>query len=69
MRTITGNVDPVFAGKQAILFVYKIDEAADYTNEAVAQTTIGENGEYFNEGGLHCLLQKNGCSMPLSKMD
>lgn len=49
MRTITGNVDPVFAGKQAILFVYKIDEAADYTNEAVAQTTIGENGEYSFE--------------------
>lgn len=49
MRTITGNVDPVFAGKQAILFVYKIDEAADYTNEAVAQTTIGENGDYSFE--------------------
>ena len=49
MRTITGNVDPVFAGKQAILFVYKIDEAADYTNEAVAQTIIGENGEYSFE--------------------
>ena len=45
-RTISGSVDASFAGKQAILFVYKIDEAADYTNEAVAQTTIGENGEF-----------------------
>ncbi len=49
LRTISGNVDPSFAGKQAILFVYKIDEAADYTNEAVAQTVIGENGEYAFE--------------------
>lgn len=49
LRTISGSVDPSFAGKQAILFVYKIDEAADYTNEAVAQTVIGENGEYAFE--------------------
>ena len=49
LRTVTGTVDPSFAGKQAILFVYKIDEAADYTNEAVAQTVIGENGEYAFE--------------------
>lgn len=45
-RTITGIVDSSLAGKQATLFIYKIGEASDYTNEFVGQTTIGENGSY-----------------------
>lgn len=46
MRTISGVLDSSFAGKQATLFIYKVDEASDYSNEYVAQTVIGENGEY-----------------------
>lgn len=45
-RTISGKVDAKYAGKQASLFVYKYYDAADYTNEAVAQTVIGEDGTY-----------------------
>lgn len=44
--TISGNVAPEFAGKQAMLIVYKGDEPSDYNNEYVSQTVIGENG-YF----------------------
>ena len=45
-RTISGVLDPSFAGKQATLLVYKGAEPADYNNEYVGQTTIGANGEY-----------------------
>ena len=45
-RTIVGAVDSALAGKEATLFIYKIDEASDYTNEYVGQTTIDENGVY-----------------------
>ena len=45
-RTITGAVDNSLVGKQATLFIYKIGEASDYTNEYVGQTVIGENGLY-----------------------
>ncbi|MGN0005155.1 MAG: InlB B-repeat-containing protein, partial [Candidatus Gastranaerophilaceae bacterium] len=46
IRTITGTVDSSLAGKQATIFIYKVDEASDYSNEYVAQTTIDENGQY-----------------------
>ncbi|MCR5781173.1 MAG: InlB B-repeat-containing protein [Clostridia bacterium] len=45
-RTIAGAVDASLAGKQATLFIYKIGEASDYTNEYVGQTMIGDNGNY-----------------------
>ncbi len=45
-RTIVGAVDSALAGKEATLFIYKIDEASDYTNEYVGQTTIDEDGVY-----------------------
>ena len=45
-RTISGTVDASLAGEQAILFIYKVDEASDYTNEYVGQSTIGSNGSY-----------------------
>lgn len=48
-RTVAGNVDVSFAGKQAVLFIYKVDEASDFTNEFIGQTVIGEDGAYsFN---------------------
>lgn len=48
-RTITGAVDKALAGKQATLFIYKIGEASDYTNEFIGQTVIGSDGTYkFN---------------------
>ena len=45
-RTITGIVDSSLAGKQATLFIYKVGEASDYSNEYIGQTTIAENGSY-----------------------
>lgn len=48
-RTIKGNVGEKFAGKEATLFIYKVDEASDYTNEYVAQTKLDDEGNYeFN---------------------
>ena len=46
---LQGNVDASFAGKQATLFIYKINEASDWTTEYLAQTTIDENGHYSFE--------------------
>ena len=46
IRTVSGKLDSAFAGKQAALFVYKVDEASDYSNEYVAQTKISEDGSY-----------------------
>lgn len=46
LKTITGVFDESFAGKQATLFIYKIDDASDYTNEYVGQTVIDEEGRY-----------------------
>ncbi len=45
-RTIEGYVAPEFEGRQAMLLVYKGDEPADYNNEYVSQTVIGEGGHY-----------------------
>lgn len=45
-RTITGKVDASLAGEQATLFIYKVDEASDFTNEYVGQTKIGSDGSY-----------------------
>lgn len=45
-RTISGFVDSSLAGEQAILFIYKVDEASDFTNEYVGQSIIGSDGSY-----------------------
>lgn len=45
-RTISGSLGTEFAGKEAALFIYKVDEASDYTNEYVAQTLLDEEGNY-----------------------
>lgn len=45
-RTVSGTVDSSFAGKEATLFIYKVSEASDFTNEYVDQTVIGEDGGY-----------------------
>lgn len=45
-RTIEGTMGKSFAGKEATLFIYKIDEASDYTNEYVAQTRLDDEGNY-----------------------
>lgn len=48
-RTVKGELGAEFAGKEASLFIYKVDEASDYTNEYVAQQKLDENGGYeFN---------------------
>ena len=46
VRTVKGKVASKFSGKQATLLVYKNEEAADYNNEYVGQTTIGSDGSY-----------------------
>ncbi len=45
-RHLEGVLDPSLAGKQAILFIYKIGDASDYTNEFIGQTVIAEDGSY-----------------------
>lgn len=44
--TVSGTVSKDFAGREATLFIYKVDEASDYTNEYVGQTKIGVDGSY-----------------------
>lgn len=45
-RTVKGTLGEEFAGKEATLFIYKVDEASDYTNEYVAQQKLDEKGGY-----------------------
>ncbi len=45
-RTISGAVDTSYAGKQLSLFIYKVDDASDYTNEFIGQTVVAEDGSY-----------------------
>lgn len=33
-------------GREAILTIFKVDQASDYSNEYIAQGTLGANGEY-----------------------
>ncbi|MDO4542974.1 MAG: InlB B-repeat-containing protein [Clostridia bacterium] len=46
--TISGVVTGLenVEGRQAILTIYKVDEASDYSNEYIAQTTLGADGSY-----------------------
>ena len=42
----TASAGSEAAGKQAILSVYKVDEASDYSNQYIEQVTLDGNGEY-----------------------
>lgn len=42
----TGEVGESATNKQAILTVYKVDSASDYSNQYIEQVTLGENGSY-----------------------
>lgn len=42
-----GSIGAEYAGKEAVLVIYKINEAADWTIEHIAQTVIDEDGNYF----------------------
>lgn len=42
--SLTGTVDSAFAGKAATVWVYKFDQASDYTTEYVGTTTVGTDG-------------------------
>ena len=46
VQHLEGTLDPSLAGKQAVLFIYKIGDASDYTNEFIGQTVIAEDGSY-----------------------
>lgn len=46
IRNISGTVDSAYAGKDALLMIYKVDEASDYSNQYVEQLKIDENGAY-----------------------
>ena len=41
---LTGKVNSSFAGKSATVWVYKFDQASDYTTEYVGTTTVGTDG-------------------------
>lgn len=45
-KQVNGTLPTNFAGKEAILFVYKSGDASDYTTEYLGQTTIAEDGSY-----------------------
>ena len=45
-RTTSGSLDASLAGKQISLFVYKYNEASDFTDEFVGQTVIDKDGSY-----------------------
>ena len=45
-RNVSGVLSSDYAGQQATLFVYKYDEASDWTNEYVGQCIIGQDGSY-----------------------
>lgn len=43
---ISGNVSSKYAGKKAVVWVYKFDSTSDYTTEYISdEITIGSNGE------------------------
>ena len=45
-RTASGKLSADFAGKQIMLVVFKGAEPADYNNEFVGQSVVGEDGSY-----------------------
>lgn len=45
-RTVSGKLDSSYANQQLTLYVYKIDEASDYSNEFLGQTTVTSDGSY-----------------------
>lgn len=45
-REVKGTLGEAFSGKEASLFIYKVDEASDYTNEYVDQTVLDDKGNY-----------------------
>lgn len=45
-RTVSGNIGSEFAGKQAVLTIYKVNEASDWTIEYIGQAAIGSDGSY-----------------------
>lgn len=49
LRKYSGKLSAALAGKEASIFVYKIDEASDYTNEFVGFTKIADDGSYSFE--------------------
>lgn len=46
LRNISGKLDSKYAGKNALLIIYKVDEASDYSNQYIEQLKIGEDGSY-----------------------
>lgn len=45
-RIVCGKVDPSYRGREVDLFIYKYNEASDWTNEYIGQCIIGEDGSY-----------------------
>ncbi|MBQ7546014.1 MAG: peptidoglycan DD-metalloendopeptidase family protein [Clostridia bacterium] len=46
VRTISGTLGTDFVNQQVTLYIYKIGEASDYSNEYLAQTQTDANGNY-----------------------
>lgn len=45
-RTVSGKLDSSYANQQLTLYIYKVDEASDYSNEFLGQTTVESDGSY-----------------------
>lgn len=46
LRTVSGKLDSAYSGQQLTLYIYKINEASDYSNEYIGQTAIAADGSY-----------------------
>lgn len=46
VRTINGQLDAAFAGKQITLYVYGYTGASDYTNQYIGQSIVASDGSY-----------------------
>jgi uncharacterized repeat protein (TIGR02543 family) len=45
-KGVSGNISSEYAGREAILFVYKHGDASDYTTEYIGQAKLGEDGTF-----------------------
>ncbi|MCM1284760.1 MAG: chitobiase/beta-hexosaminidase C-terminal domain-containing protein [Bacteroides sp.] len=43
--SVNATIDSQYANKSATVYIYKYTQTADYTNEYIGTTTVGENGE------------------------
>lgn len=51
-HVVDETIDKSYAGKEICLYIYKVDEASDYSNEYIGQTTVDANGHFHFDAYL-----------------